>query len=111
MIGVLISFDSREAISRKHLVRLLFLELGDLSRPGDAAFDTNLDFGLDSFGPVEAADGNIDVIRSLVGESQGRAAGRTETPVHIGRTLEDGRLPPGRPSCLVTDLGRRSFAS
>ena len=62
VIGVLVAFDSRQAIGRKHLVRLLFFELGDLSRPRNAALDAYLDFRLDPFGLVQAADGNVEVV-------------------------------------------------
>ena len=62
MIGVLVAFDPRQTIGRKHLVGLLFFELGNHGRLGDAAFNADLDLGLDPSGLVQAADRHIEVI-------------------------------------------------
>ncbi len=110
MIGVLVAHDPRQAIGRQRLVGPPFFKPGDLGRPGDAAFDADLDFGLDSFGLVQAADGNVEVVRPLMGEGQGRAAGRTEAPVDIRRTLEDGRSAPGPGEILLPAHGQRRIA-
>ena len=107
MIGVLIAFNPRRAIGRKRVIRLLLFKLGDLGRPRDAAFDTDLGLWFDPFGLVQAADGNVEVVRALMGEGQGRAAGRTEAPIHIRRTLEDGRLSSGPGEILIPDQGKR----
>jgi hypothetical protein len=75
--------DSRQTIGRQRLIRPLFLELRYFGRPGYPAFDANLYLRLGNFGPIQAADRDVQSIRSPMDERQGRAAGRTETTVDI----------------------------
>ncbi len=52
VIGVLVAFDPRQAICRKHLVRLLFFKLGDLGRTSRGAMKTKAEHMLPSSKPA-----------------------------------------------------------